>query len=477
MCKDLFRTTRAVADRIARYGYLRVAHWTAWHALFVCSAYNVVQKKAEIISALSKEAKGFCKAYDCKKRDYGDFEWDAIVALFWSMRYWMLAHLVIGQLVAVFAQRFLQPFYVAYSLVFMVLCFPKDVWFRAVTMATASCIAVLLRRRSVAYVTGSAMVAITTLPVPFIPQFEFSPCVIGGHRSFEGSIFFTGWNVLRLVSVAVDLIDKPASARKDARKTVLHALAYLLYFPGLIAGPMTNYDDFMTESYRPPTWNRRHLLEFLARSARVVVGYCTMEVFLRLAYVRSAALTSRWFFAQSGWTLGGIVYFSSLQFYLKYNFAYGIPSLFFWLDNVYERHDLRPRCTTRIHTAANLWRYFDIGLYRWIVKYLYKAVIGDRWTVWRRFLGNHCQLYALQRGSRAETVLKGVLSAINLVATYGSCFFFLSNYDVASGVIGKLLVFPFPLLPVVFGLYCNAQVAMDIFEWERSRRPKKGGSM
>nr|XP_037275851.1 protein-cysteine N-palmitoyltransferase HHAT-like [Rhipicephalus microplus] len=223
-------------------------------------------------------------------------------------------------------------------------------------MATASYVAVLLRRRSLAYVTGSVIAALTTLPVPFVPRFEFSPCVIGGNRSLEASIFFTGWNVLRLVSVTVDIIDRPPSACKDARKTVLHALAYLLYFPGLVAGPVTNYDDFMNEAYRPPTWNRKRLLEFLARSARVVMGYCAMEGFLRFAYVRSAALTPRWFFAQSGWTLAGIVYFSSLQFYLKYNFAYGLPSLFFWLDNVYEKHDLRPRCTTRIHTAANVWR-------------------------------------------------------------------------------------------------------------------------
>ncbi|KAL3235228.1 hypothetical protein MRX96_022517 [Rhipicephalus microplus] len=258
-----------------------------------------------------------------------------------------------------------------------------------------------------------------------------------------------------------------------------------------------------SQSYRPPTWNRKRLLEFLARSARVVMGYCAMEGFLRFAYVRSAALAPRWFFAQSGWTLAGIVYFSSLQFYLKYNFAYGLPSLFFWLDNVYEKHDLRPRCTTRIHTAANVWRY------------LYKAVVGDQWTAWHRFLGTSasftfvllwhttqihvvvwiavnyflvmaemiCARLAatapvtscsvMQGGSLGETALKGLLSAINLVATYGSCFFFLSNYDIASGAIKKLLVFPFPLLPVVLALYCNAQVAMDISDWERTRQPNE----
>ncbi|KAH6927032.1 hypothetical protein HPB50_025347 [Hyalomma asiaticum] len=457
----------------------------------------------EIISAVSREVKGFCKSHDCKKRDYGDFEWDAVAALFWSMRYWFMAHFVIGQLIATFAERFLQHFYVAYSLLFMALCFPRDVWARVVTMATASCIAVLLRRRSLAYVTGSAIVIITTLPLPFIPHIDFSPCVIGGNRSFEASIFFTGWSILRWVSVAADLIDRPPSERKDARKTVLRALAYALYFPGLIAGPVTNYDDFMTESYRRPTWNRKRILEFAVRSARVALGYCAMEGLLRLAYVRSAALSPRWLQAQSGWTLAGIVYFSALQFYLEYNFAYGIPSLFFWLDGVYERHDLRPRCTARIHTAANTWRY------------IYKALIADHWTAWRRFLGtsasfafvllwhttqHHMVVWvvtnyvlvmaemlcaglattapvkawrATRHGPLAETVLKGALSALNLVGAYGSSFFFLTDYDIARRVLGKLLVFPYPLLPVLLALYCNAQVAMDIFEWESARRRNK----
>ncbi|XP_075553970.1 protein-cysteine N-palmitoyltransferase HHAT-like [Dermacentor variabilis] len=514
-CNSFARTSRAIVDSIARYGYLRVAHWTAWPLLLFYAVYSVVRKKAEIVSALHREARGLCRVYECEQRDYGDFEWDAIVAIFWSMKFWIVTHLVVGQLVAAFATRFLQHFYVAYSLLFMIWCFPADVWLRTGIMATASFVAVWLRRRSVVYVVGSVIVATTTLS--FVPRFEFSPCVIGGERSHEASVFFTGWNVLRCVSVAADLIDRTSSAPSEARKHVLHALAYLLYFPALITGPLTNYDDFMKEPYRPPAWNSKRLLHFLLGCARLALGYGAMEAFLRVSYVHSAALAPRWFHAQSGWTLAGIVYLSALQFYLKYNFAYGVPSLFFWLDGVYTGPELRPRCSVRLHTAANIWRHFDIALYRWIVKYLYKAVIAGRWTAWWRFLGTsasftfvllwhtvqpHMLLWTTTNyllvmaemlcagiaatapvrswlttrcGPVRESVLKGVLCAVNLVGAYGSCFFFLTDFDIASGAVRKLLVFPFPLLPILFGLYCKAQVAMDIFEWEKARTPQKAG--
>ncbi|XP_077524153.1 uncharacterized protein LOC144135328 [Amblyomma americanum] len=70
----------------------------------------------------------------------------------------------------------------------------------------------------------------------------------------------------------------------------------------------------------------------------------------------------------------------------------------------------------------------------------------------------------------AERVLKGVFCAFSLIGTFGSCFFFLTDYEIASGTLRKLLVFPMPLLPVLLGLYCKAQVAMDIFDWEEGRR-------
>ncbi|XP_077524149.1 protein-cysteine N-palmitoyltransferase HHAT-like isoform X2 [Amblyomma americanum] len=350
------------------------------------------------------------------------------------------------------------------------MCFPRDVWVKGIIMLAASSLAVSLRRRSVVYAVGFALVADATIDIPLKPRLSSFPTVIGSTWSHEASVYFVGWHVLRCVSVTADILDgSPRGQPRGVFHTCLRALAYLLYFPGLIIGPVTNYDDFMKEPHRPSAWNHKRLLELLVRGCRLVARFFIMEAFLRWAYVRSALLAPRWYLAQSGWTLAGLVWLTSLQFYLKYNFAYGLSSLFFWMDGVYERHDLRPLCTMRIHTASNTWRY------------LYKPVVGGHWTPWRRFLGTsatfsfvllwhslqpHMVVWTLTnyflvmaemecvtlidsapvRSWRAqysspvaERVLKGVFCAFSLIGTFGSCFFFLTDYEIAGGTLENLL--------------------------------------
>ncbi|XP_077523428.1 protein-cysteine N-palmitoyltransferase HHAT-like [Amblyomma americanum] len=349
--------------------YLRFVHWTTWIGMIFYAFYIVVQKRAEIISALFKEARWFCRVHNCRQRDHGDSEWEAIVSLVWAMRFWLLAHAALAQLIAALASQLLQPFYVLYSLLFATMCFPRDVWVKGIIMLAASFLAVSLRRRSVVYAVGFALVADATIDIPLKPRLSSSPTLIGSTWSHGASVYFVGWHVLRCVSVTADILDgSPRGQPRGVFHTCLRALAYLLYFPGLIIGPVTNYDDFMKEPHRPSAWNHKRLLELLVRGCRLVARFFIMEAFLRWAYVRSALLAPRWYLAQSGWTLAGLVWLTSLQFYLKYNFAYGLSSLFFWMDGVYERHDLRPLCTVHIHTASNTWRYFDKGLYKWIVR-------------------------------------------------------------------------------------------------------------
>ncbi|XP_077536805.1 protein-cysteine N-palmitoyltransferase HHAT-like [Haemaphysalis longicornis] len=495
---------------------LRIAHWTCWIGILLYAFYRVFEKKAEIISAMSQEAEGFCEVYDCNERDFGDIEWDGIVNIAWSARYWFLGHLVAAQLIAKFQPQLLQCFYAGYSVLFMGLHFPAVVWLRIGIMLLALWASVQLRRKAVVYAAGAAMVAYTTINIPFVPHYPIPPCLINGSLSFEAAVFFTGWNVLRCVSVAADLIDANREGRtRPSRSMFLRELAYLLYFPSLMTGPITNCADFMKEPFRPPLWSAKRLLEFLVRSGRLALGFLLTEGFVRLAYVRGAALCPQWLLSQSGWPLAGIVYFTTVHFYLKYNFCYGLSSLFFWLDGVYERHDLRPRCSLRISTASNTWRYFDIGLYRWILRYIYKPVVSHRWNMWRRFLGT-CASFsfvliwhsvrpnmlvwaglnfllvlaemactsvinsvpwaywrALYLSPPTEQVLRGVLCALSLVGVIASSFFYLTDVTIARGSLAKLLAFPVPLLPVLLGLYCKAQVAMDVLEWEKTSQGTK----
>ncbi|CAK1540077.1 unnamed protein product [Leptosia nina] len=59
-----------------------------------------------------------------------------------------------------------------------------------------------------------------------------------------------------------------------------------------------------------------------------------------------------------------------LQFHLKYVISYGTTAAFARLDNI--EAPPTPRCIARIHVYSQMWRHFDVGLYRFLVRYIYK---------------------------------------------------------------------------------------------------------
>lgn len=55
-----------------------------------------------------------------------------------------------------------------------------------------------------------------------------------------------------------------------------------------------------------------------------------------------------------------------VQFHVKYVISYGTSGAYAVLDNI----DVPPipRCIARVHVYSQMWRYFDVGLYRFILK-------------------------------------------------------------------------------------------------------------
>ncbi|CAG4978468.1 unnamed protein product [Parnassius apollo] len=59
-----------------------------------------------------------------------------------------------------------------------------------------------------------------------------------------------------------------------------------------------------------------------------------------------------------------------LEFHMKYVISYGTTTTFARLDNI--EPPPMPRCIARVHIYSQMWRHFDVGLYRFLVKYIYK---------------------------------------------------------------------------------------------------------
>lgn len=56
------------------------------------------------------------------------------------------------------------------------------------------------------------------------------------------------------------------------------------------------------------------------------------------------------------------------QFFLiKYVVVYGLNHTLCAIDNV--RAPPQPKCVARIHLYSDMWKYFDQGLYKFLIRY------------------------------------------------------------------------------------------------------------
>lgn len=55
-----------------------------------------------------------------------------------------------------------------------------------------------------------------------------------------------------------------------------------------------------------------------------------------------------------------------LEFHMKYVVSYGTTAAYSRLDHI--EPPPTPRCIVRIHVYSQMWRYFDVGLYRFLLK-------------------------------------------------------------------------------------------------------------
>lgn len=67
------------------------------------------------------------------------------------------------------------------------------------------------------------------------------------------------------------------------------------------------------------------------------------------------------------WTLCGIGYSMGQFFHMKYVVFYGMPRPFLISDGI-EAPPPPPKCIGRIHLYSDMWRYFDVGLYKFLKK-------------------------------------------------------------------------------------------------------------
>ncbi|XP_058131140.1 protein-cysteine N-palmitoyltransferase HHAT isoform X2 [Dasypus novemcinctus] len=109
---------------------------------------------------------------------------------------------------------------------------------------------------------------------------------------------------------------------------------------------------------------------------RLLCWWWLAELMAHLMYVHAICSSAPLLGAISGWTLGGLALAQVLFFYVKYLVLFGVPALLMRLDGL--KPPPLPRCVSTMFSFTGMWRYFDVGLHNFLIRYVYIPLGGSQ---------------------------------------------------------------------------------------------------
>lgn len=150
-------------------------------------------------------------------------------------------------------------------------------------------------------------------------------------------------------------------------------LAFILFFPTMVAGPIKRYQDFLPKLCQPSKeWEDdwlRGITRILAGLVKKFLIADLLTAFTQHLHISDIAQAQRWVLPIWLLAFGGQIYFdfsaySDIAIGSARLFGIKVPENFDW-----------PYLRTNI---AEFWRHWHISLYRWLVDYVFIPLGGSR---------------------------------------------------------------------------------------------------
>ncbi|XP_022913835.2 protein-cysteine N-palmitoyltransferase Rasp [Onthophagus taurus] len=174
------------------------------------------------------------------------------------------------------------------------------------------------------------------------------------------------WINIRCVCYYIDYTENPWKCN------ITQSLSYCLYLPLLFLGPFIQYKDFKKcrEFNNDPL--KLRLLLFMKNLIRFIFWWIFTDISLHYIYVNFFPFFPELVKTFDSVTLYGFGYSMGQFFHLKYVVLYGLSTTFAQFDGIPTPNI--PKCIGRIHLYSDMWKYFDNGLYQFLLKYIYIPV-------------------------------------------------------------------------------------------------------
>ncbi|KAG2174919.1 hypothetical protein INT43_005981 [Umbelopsis isabellina] len=169
-----------------------------------------------------------------------------------------------------------------------------------------------------------------------------------------------------------DRIQKPCFAEDY---NYINFLAYVLYTPLYLCGPIITFNDFVSQLRYPSTnVTRRYVTQYAVRLVFVVL---TMELTLHYLYVVAISKSRAWA-GDTPLQLSMIGYFNLVIIWMKLLIPWRFFRLWALADGFWVEENM-VRCMSNNYSAQMFWKSWHRSFNRWTIRYIYVPLGGSKY--------------------------------------------------------------------------------------------------
>ncbi|KAK4542400.1 hypothetical protein LTR36_006857 [Oleoguttula mirabilis] len=169
--------------------------------------------------------------------------------------------------------------------------------------------------------------------------------------------------------------DRTEIGAKPSDFTFRNYVAYILYSPLYLVGPIINFNDYIAQSRHPlPTTTRSRLIPYALRFAFCLLF---MEVALHYLYIVAISKSNPDWSIYSPFQLSMLGYFNLHIIWLKLLLPWRFFRLWSLLDGVDPPENM-VRCISNQPSTVAFWRGHHRSYNRWVLRYIYIPMGGSQ---------------------------------------------------------------------------------------------------
>ncbi|XP_050600802.1 protein-cysteine N-palmitoyltransferase HHAT isoform X1 [Bombus affinis] len=449
-----------------------------------------------------------------REQDVSDEEWRIWIPLMIKLIPWLFLHHFISHFIKIISNSMLLCcWYILISLLFLYYCI--GTFGMLCALVHPSILYILTYKRGKSTIWMINILFLFIIHFLKIPDGSFQNIFKLNDEEHYILTHILCWVQLRSISYSMDNIKSHLENKCDYIlffvQNLLYKLAYCLYLPTLSLGPLVLYQEFINSVKGSFQFLRpANLGNFLFNVIRYIFWILFANFFLHFLYFNAIQYHPEVVQDLNPWALYGLGYCMGQFFLIKYVVVYGLNHTLCAIDNV--KAPPQPKCVARIHLYSDMWKYFDQGLYKFLIRYIYVPSLKSNFNkllasflcftfvflwhgmqinifIWaflnfvglnieslikltgknKYFLNIRKRYLSETNARRFHCILTSPLLAMSVISN----FYFFVGEEIGNIYISRILHDTwYNTFVLLFFLYCCCQVSIDIKNWELQKYSK-----